>query len=347
MNHPFIKNKQLLYAYLAVWLVVIVLHAIVLYVASGADFYYCAIDSIVFNVLFCLLGLALWYPVEFYRTKDPRIVNLIINHLSVLAFTGLIWLGVSYNVMNFISNSGDYSSFLYESLLLRGISGVFFYAVIVLLYYVLSYYRTLQEQISNEVRLRELLKTAELNFLKAQINPHFLFNSLNSISSLTITNPTKAREMIIKLSDFLRYVISRTDDKPVRLSDEIDNIARYLDIEKVRFGDKLSFTFDIQPEAQHLLLPVLLLQPLYENAVKHGVYESTEPIVISTAAYTDNNNLIVSISNNYEPAVSNQKGAGIGISNIRERLRLLYANNASLRINDTGKLFDVNLVIPQ
>ncbi|OPZ96901.1 MAG: Sensor histidine kinase YpdA [Bacteroidetes bacterium ADurb.Bin408] len=192
-----------------------------------------------------------------------------------------------------------------------------------------------------------MLRTAELNFLKSQINPHFLFNSLNSISALTLSEPEKAREMIIKLSDFLRHVVSQPENKPVPLSYEIENIKRYLEIEKVRFGSKLEFVFDILADCADRLISVLLLQTLYENAVKHGVYESVEPITINTTVTLVNDFVEFKISNNFEPFVAGKKGAGIGISNIRERLRLLFNNTDLLAISKKDNIFEVLLKIPR
>ena len=119
--------------------------------------------------------------------------------------------------------------------------------------------------------------------LRSQINPHFLFNSLNSVSSLTITDPDKARMMVIKLSELMRYALSRKDEQPVTLQSELDNLRLYLDIEKVRFGDRLEIEEKIDPGCLRAMLPVMILQPLYENAIKHGVYESTKKVMIRTS----------------------------------------------------------------
>ena len=195
--------------------------------------------------------------------------------------------------------------------------------------------------------MQELLKEAELNFLKAQINPHFLFNSLNSVSALTLSEPAKAQDMIIKLSDFLRYVISQNENKLSPLSKELENIQRYLEIEKIRFGDKLSFIFNVDEASMGFLIPVLILQPLYENAIKHGVYESIDPITIRTDVQLEENYLLITINNNYELEPVQFKGAGIGIKNIKERLNLMYHNPGLLIVKKTESNFEVQLTIPQ
>jgi LytS/YehU family sensor histidine kinase len=171
----------------------------------------------------------------------------------------------------------------------------------VLVYYLVIYYLNLQEKTKAEGRLNEMVRESELNLLKSQINPHFLFNSLNSISSLTITNPEQAREMTIKLSDFLRYSVSMGNSRFSTLGKEMEHIRKYLDIEKVRFGTKLQYTFTIDEACLDCEIPVMILQPLYENAVKHGVYESTGEVTVQTTTRSVNGYLEILITNDFEP----------------------------------------------
>ena len=182
--------------------------------------------------------------------------------------------------------------------------------------------------------------------LRSQINPHFLFNSLNSISSLTVTDPEKARNMVIKLSEFMRYALSRKDEQPVSLQSELENLRLYLDIEKVRFGDKLTTEENIEAECLDFKIPVMLLQPLYENAVKHGVYESTESVRIITQAKIIDGYIEIIIKNNYDPAPSSRKGTGTGLLNVTRRLELFYGNKASIKTPKENGIYTVTLYIP-
>jgi LytS/YehU family sensor histidine kinase len=215
-----------------------------------------------------------------------------------------------------------------------------------MIYYVIIYYNDLQKKLENEARLNEIVKDSELNLLKAQINPHFLFNSLNSVSSLTMSNPVKAQEMVIKLSDFLRYTISRDKEKLSTLNSELENTRRYLDIEQVRFGSRLEYEFRIDDRCLSLEMPVMILQPLFENAVKHGVYESTGKVTISTTGELFEGYMQIVITNNFEPGAPSKKGAGIGLKNIRERLKLIYRNEQLLETRVVGNLFGATLIIP-
>jgi LytS/YehU family sensor histidine kinase len=226
-------------------------------------------------------------------------------------------------------------------------TGVFIYGLIILTYYLFVSLSNLSEKNAKEAKLESLVKETELKMLRSQINPHFLFNSLNSVSSLTITDPEKARDMVVKLSDFMRYALSRKDEQPVSLQNELENLRLYLDIEKVRFGDKLTLEEDIDNNCLDFKIPVLLLQPLYENAIKHGVYESTESVRIITRARTVDGYIELIISNNYDTTPTSKKGTGTGLLNVTRRLELFYGNKASIKTSKENGIYTVSLYIPK
>jgi LytS/YehU family sensor histidine kinase len=209
------------------------------------------------------------------------------------------------------------------------------------------YYRNNKENQLKEVELKALVKESELNSLKSQINPHFLFNSLNSISSLTMIEPAKAQEMIIKLSEFLRYTTSHKEERLTSLDEEIGNINRYLDIEKIRFGKRLLVKQTIDDSCRNLKLPGLILQPLLENALKYGVYESTEESIIEMICTCNSSSLSIVIRNQWDPEFQSGKGEGIGLKNIRSRLRILYNRDDLFIIRKDHHIFEVNIVFPQ
>ena len=147
MNHPFFKNIQILYIYSSIWILIAGIHFAFLKIFNIESWYLSALDSLVFNVIFFILAFSLWYPLEYSKSKEQKWLNLIINHITFVVITGFIWLGLSYNILMF-ATSGNivYHEFLYNSLLMRGVTGIFFYTNIVLIYYTLSYYRNLQEK---------------------------------------------------------------------------------------------------------------------------------------------------------------------------------------------------------
>jgi len=176
----------------------------------------------------------------------------------------------------------------------------------------------------------------------------FLFNSLNSISSLTITNPEKAHEMIIKLSGFLRYSLAHDPNNLIPLRQEIENMESYIAVEKIRFGDKLIFENNISEQCQGHKVPFLILQPLIENAIKHGVYESMEPITVAVSCQKlDENKIEIIIENGFDPNTIPRKGTGTGIKNIKDRLKIIYQLSDLLSFEKGEDNFKVSLIIPE
>ena len=212
-------------------------------------------------------------------------------------------------------------NFLNKSLVWRAILGGLVYLVLVLIYYLVSNNQKLQERAQQEERLKSLVREAELNMLKSQINPHFLFNSLNSISSLTMSNPEEARDMIIRLSDFLRYSLKHRENEYVPLKEELGRMKDYLAIEKIRFGDKLRYEINISGECETFPVPTMIFQPLFENAIRHSVYESVEPVTIRFDCRPENGFMKTVVSNDYDPSIPTRKGTGVGLQNVRQRIR--------------------------
>lgn len=348
MYHPFFKNFRLLALYFSVWILVTGIHASFLFFLYQIPLFLSVIDGLVFNLLFSFFGLSIWFIVAFSQHNKSPIINGIITHATSIVFLLLIWISLGdFIVTLFSEGSTEYQAFLSSSFPWRIISGLFFYTILVMIYYTINYYNKLKEQSLRESRLNEIIRNTELSLLKSQINPHFLFNSLNSISSLTITNPSHAQEMIIKLSDFLRYSISQGAENLVSLKEEIENVKRYLEIEQVRFGSKLEQKFNLSEQCYNFVIPAMILQPLYENAVKHGVYESTEKVTIETLCSFENNSLKIEIFNNFDPDAASRKGTGLGLKNISERLRLMYHSDSLLKTIQEKDRFGVILQIPQ
>lgn len=348
MGHPFLKNSYIVFTYIGTLLLIVITQFFLLYKYFNIGFFPAACDSVVFQIFLGAYGLSIWYAIKYSKPGEKTNFYNIISFILSLFVISFIWCESSVLLLNILlQKDANYLKFLENSYLWRLITGFVFFVIIVLIYIIIRYYDDLQEKQVKEAALLEKVKEAELNLLKSQINPHFLFNSLNSINSLTLTKPEKAQEMVIKLSDFLRYSITIGDNSLTLINKEIDNVHRYLDIEKVRFGSKLQYNFEIEAECQNLKIPQMILQPLYENAVKHGVYESIEPIMIDTKCSFDNGFVKINITNNYDSEYPSKKGAGIGLKNIKERMSLIYGRNDLVNIEKTFNKFSVNLIFPQ
>ena len=347
MHSPILRFKQGFIVYIMTWFAIAVIHSLALFYFINLDLRNAIFDSIVFNTVYFGLSLSLWYPAKFINFERSSSISIAINHAAASFITSLLWIGVSYFILtSFISEDSKYISFLDRSLVWRFIIGLLFYSIIVSINYITIYYNSFREKLLKEAELNSLIKEAELKTLKYQINPHFIFNSLNSISSLTISNPSKAREMTIKLSSFMRNTLSKNEKQKNKLSEELDNIKIYLDIEKVRFEDKFELVEEIGEECKKVEVPNMILQPLFENAIKHGVYESIEKVTITLRCKRENNYLKISVSNVYDKDTTPRKGEGIGLRNINNRLKLIYNLNNLLQIEDKENLFTVNIFIP-
>ncbi|HKM94893.1 MAG TPA: histidine kinase [Prolixibacteraceae bacterium] len=346
MKHPFLKNPSLLIWYLIFWIAVSVIQYFLECSAYDTNIGITLVDVIVSNALFSILGIGIWYVVLGSNDENKSQINMVIYHLFALAFLVSFWMWLTTQIDYAIFDADLVKEHIKLTIPGKAGLGALIYILIATFYYTFIYASQFQEKLKEEARLKELVTQTQLNELKSQINPHFLFNSLNSISYLTISEPEKAQEMVIKLSSFLRYSLKHKQNQLVTISQEIEHIKLYLEIEKIRFGDKLETIFDIK-ECENCYIPNMILQPLYENAIKYGVYETTSQVVINTKATKEKDNLIFTVSNNYDSDSIAKKGEGIGLFNIRRRLGLVYGNATLLTVKDENQLFTATLEIPQ
>jgi hypothetical protein len=191
-----------------------------------------------------------------------------------------------------------------------------------------------------------LLKEAELFKLRQQLQPHFLYNSLNSISALMMVAPDKAQDMLGKLSDFLRSSVKRESEDTLPVKEELNYIQSYLDIESVRFGDRLQVHVELE-HADSAVLPPFLLQPILENAIKFGLYGKTGTVDIIIHIVLEGNILTITITNPYDPDMQPPRGTGFGLEGINRRLFLLYARTDLLETTKDAQQFTTILKIPQ
>lgn len=311
------------------------------------DFYYALADSLVFNIIYLGIGISLWFPTKFISFENYSVFKIFLNHSISAIVTSGVWVISGYFILiQVFGVEGFAQEFLYKSLVWRFLIGLLFYSIIVSLNYVIIYYTNFQEKILKESELKALVKESELKTLKYQINPHFVFNSLNSISSLTITSPKSAQEMTIKLSNFLRYTLSKNEKQKHKLKEEINNVKLYLDIEKIRFNDKFEYIESLSDECKEIEVPSMILQPLFENAIKHGVYESVDEVKIKLICKSEDDYLKITVENEFDPEAISKKGEGIGLSNIQNRLKLIYNQDNLLTIRKSGHTFSANIYIP-
>ena len=211
------------------------------------------------------------------------------------------------------------------------------YGTILIVNHVLEFRERLAQQQTETARLNELLSRTQLAALRQQIEPHFLFNTLNAVAGLVREGRNDAAvSMIAGLSDFLRRVLEESTRQQVRLEEEVDFAQKYLDIQKVRFAERLQLSVDVPADLVSAQVPSLILQPMVENAVKHGIAKRAQGGAIRIAASRENGTLTLSVSNDGPslPADWATNTAGIGISNVRTRLKSLYGESFELNIGN-------------
>jgi two-component system, LytTR family, sensor kinase len=347
MKHPILAERVRFILWWLVWIFIALGQSLLYYYAFGRFIKISMVDSLVSLLIYSGIGLSLWYPFRFFNSGETKTLPLISNLVASGALSITLWVLITKFIMTTVlPEQNNYDAYWSATFPYRLGSGVFIYGLIIMTYYLFVSLNDLSEKNAKEAKLESLVRETELKMLRSQINPHFLFNSLNSISSLTITDPEKAREMVVKLSDFMRYALSRKDEQPVSLQNELENLRLYLDIEKVRFGDKLTIEEDIETDCLDFKIPVMLLQPLFENAVKHGVYESTESVRINTRAKKIDGYIEITISNNYDSSPSIKRGTGTGLLNVSRRLELFYGKKASIKTTKENGIYTVSIYIP-
>ena len=317
---------------------------LILYFIESIKFEIAFVDSSITSVLFILLAYVLWYPTKFINIESFSFTNIAINNFFIIILSSILLATISY--FSISSVYPDYEAYYLSTLPIRFTVGTLLIAIIIIMNYVIVFYNNLTKKVIAESQFNSLITEAELKSLKYQINPHFIFNSLNSISSLTISNPEKAQEMTINLSEFLRKVLANNDIKKVSLEEEIKNIELYLKIEKVRFENRLEFSLNLSEDCKNILIPNMILQPLFENSIKHGVYESSETIFVELNCQKIDNFIRIKISNVFDPHAVNKFGEGIGLQNINSRLKLIYNMQNLISTQKTDNIFTVNLLIP-
>jgi two-component system LytT family sensor kinase len=306
-----------------------------------------ATDSLVTNGL--LMG-ASWIISNILRYYLPRanrhwyVLFLCISFSLAAGVLGKLMLSV---ILGDPAHS-DYLLFLSNTYWLRvGIAylQVMCMAVICVLWY------TQEEEQENRQRKNDaekLSREAELYNLRQQLQPHFLFNSLNSISALIGSDPSQARKMIHQLSDFLRTTLRKDEDQWVKMEEELQSLELYLDIEKVRFGHRLATSVTKDEKSLQMMIPPMLLQPVVENAIKFGLYDTTDAVTIFISVFSENDTLIVTVKNPFDPETANPRhGTGFGLNSVKRRLYLLFARTDLVETSAEDHVFTTTINIPK
>jgi len=336
-------------AYLAAWLLLGSLLVFLVKVSGGIGTLEATVLLVPMAVLFAAACLSAWYTCRATPLRTSGMIRIFATHLLAAFVLSFAWSQIGRLYARALASSPTFSGLdvrydAHSATIV--IIGVLLYLLNVGFFYVLI---AIEASRAAEARVLEtsvLARDAELKALKAQVNPHFLFNSLNSISALTSSDPAKAREMCILLAEFLRMTLGLGEKASIPLSEELSLVRRFLAIEKVRFGARLQMTEEVSEECKTMLIPPLLLQPLIENAVTHGIANLPDGGSVRLAAHSENGRLSILVENTFDAEATPGHRNGMGLANVRQRLEARYQKLASMRVAPNATLFQVNLSLP-
>ncbi|TZF82318.1 sensor histidine kinase [Pedobacter sp. BS3] len=303
------------------------------------------IDSAITNVLLMAASAMISNNLQYYQPQKGRFLYVAVWCMLLT----LIWILASqWIIKSTFTVTPDYPSLFYKSLPVRFSVGFLIIGWVALLSII---WYTRQDQQEAERRKNDaerLSREAELYKLRQQLQPHFLFNSLNSISALVGRKPDEARKMVHQLSDFLRGTLKKEENEWVSLAEELQHLQLYLDIEKVRFGHRLTTEIEQDDNCPDMKLPSMLLQPLVENAIKFGLYDTTGQVNITIKAICEDGYLVIRIQNPYDPDTSQpRRGTGFGLAGVKRRLYLLFARHDLVQTSGEKNIFTTLVKIPQ
>nr|WP_284246645.1 histidine kinase [Thalassotalea insulae] len=310
----------------------------------------------IFVVIIFLNAYAGWLfsiPLRYIYRKvwNYKPINIALSVLFTSAITGLLW-----QIVQNINYWEIYKhGFRPEQLIYYTKNGLFSVSIMLswsVLYFGTKYYQMLQRERQNVLHANTVAHQAQLKMLRYQLNPHFLFNTLNAISTLILVKENDtANAMVTKLSEFLRYSLDKDPMKKVTLESELQALRLYLDIEKVRFEERLQVAFHVAKDCEQALVPSMILQPLAENAIKYAIAVQEQGGTITVNVDKFGNDLLLELADN-GPGAEIKNGNlfrenGVGLANSRERLQALYGNDYSLVVaNNKPSGVKVNIRMP-
>lgn len=347
--HPILSDKKRLTIYLVIWGMVGILSGFILASLTGAEFLHTTVFAFPLLMIYSQMNLSAWYISKAFPLHKTSVWRVLLVVFVSIVFVSAIWTLMAWGWLSIVEQIFTVTLFQYPPvqiiLVMFGIGDQIF-----IISLALSYLLVVFEHSRNAERrafeLRLLAQSAELKALRMQIDPHFLFNSLNSISALTAHDPEGARSMTMTLADFFRKSLMFGAKDVITLKEELSLLNHYLDIEKIRFGKRLSVQQNIDEAALTCFIPPLLMQPLLENAIKYGIADTLEGGTILISAQKKSNRLFLAMENPIDPDAPKKKGTGLGMDIVKKRLQTAYGDDGDLKTFVNEKFFQVILFLP-
>ncbi|HEY6291549.1 MAG TPA: histidine kinase [Terriglobia bacterium] len=347
--HPILFNFRRLGLYLLAWTPLAVLAADQLKTTGGLGWTQASVVVAPLCLLYAFICLSSWYVCRLTPLRLRAVESVLTTHLAAGVVAATLWIiiarGVALAFSDLIPWAGSREQLARATGALFGL-GVLCYLLTVAMHYVLLALEASRQAEQRASQAQILAREAELRALKAQVNPHFLYNSLHSISALTTLDPAKAREMCVLLGDFLRRTLGLGEKSMIPLAEEIALVDCYLRVEKVRFGSRLEMQEQIDPEASEAAVPPLLLQPVVENAVVHGISNLPEGGWIRLVTRKRPDEVEILVENKFDTEAPSARRNGVGLVNVRRRLEACYRNRARIQADRDGDCFRVSIILP-
>ncbi|MBW2535073.1 MAG: histidine kinase [Deltaproteobacteria bacterium] len=335
-------------AYYLAWVPMVALLGALLGARGGMTWYAAIAAAVALGLPYALVCGSTYYMARALPLRRASLVRGVLNLLSASLLAAGVWAAVG-NVAGRLLGGATGETLVERTPLVFG-TGVAFFLLSLAFHYLVLALEDIRRAERDADEARVLGREAELRALRAQIDPHFLFNSLNSIAALTTVDPPRAREMCQLLSEFFRATLRSGDQRTLPLGEELDLVRRYLEIERVRFADRMTVDEDVDlASLERVELPPLLLQPLVENAVKHGVTGLDEGGRVSFSVAGAPARVVLAVENRFDPAWARQRrrpGQGRGLAIVRERLEAFYGADATMVVRKGEGTFRVELTLP-
>jgi signal transduction histidine kinase len=345
--HPILTSRTRMLGYLGVWIAFGLLLSGVMFFGGNAPANWSLLFSVPLAVLLGLQSLSFWYLVQLLPPDTTSPMRMALLWLAAGIISLSIWLGIAYGWAQFLLPPGEtYPEGAFAALPLMVFAGGIAITLAVLGHYLLWAFQRSREAERRALESQVLAREAELKSLRAQLDPHFLFNSLNSVAALIGNDTAAARHMCFLMAQFFRKSLTLGREKAISLADEISLAETFLAIERVRFGERLRANFDIADDVRTIRVPPLMLQPLVENAVHHGVAHLLEGGEVTVRARRRDNFVELVVENPCDPDRPPSRSTGVGLVNVRSRVETLCGHRASVDVDAGEEHFRVSILLP-
>jgi hypothetical protein len=350
--HPILASRSRLLPYLGAWLPIAGLLAGQLSLGDQVGWLEAMALAVPLCLVYAFVCLGAWYPCRALPLRRTSLARAAVAHLIGAAVSTGLWIGLARLLVlalgRRIPDLGGLASDLEGAGPLLA-TGTLLYLLSVALHYLLVAAEESRQAEQRALQAELASREAELEALRAQLDPHFLFNSLNSISSLITSDPAACRQMCVQLGAFLRGTLALGSRPAHPLADELELLRRYLSLERARFGQRLEVIEQIDPGCVQVAVPPLILQPLIENAIKHGIAGLLDGGTVELVAERVDEDLVLRVANPFDPDGRRRRGAGVGLENVRRRLLAACGPRAEMRVRAASEpehRFTVELRLP-